>query len=141
MTKRKRLKTIQTLAESAETTRSRVVSDQRLALREEESRLAQLEQYCGEYQTMSSRPEAGVSIHLVRGRRGFVQKLNEAIDNQRQVVVRANEQLDTYVAHWRDARAMRRRCRCKNLPSGWRPRKIVATHAGSRLNLTISGAW
>lgn len=105
MTQRKGLKTVQTLAESAETTRSRVVSEQRSAVRQEESRLAELEQYRGEYQTMSSRPEAGISIHLVRGRRGFVEKLNEAIDNQRQVVARANSQLDTYVGHWRDARA------------------------------------
>jgi len=105
MTRKKGLKTIQTLAETAEATRSRVVSEQRSTLRQEESRLAQLEQYRSEYQTMSSRPEAGLSIHLVRSRRGFVQKLNEAIDNQRQVVLRANEQLDTDVGFWRDARA------------------------------------
>jgi len=105
MTRRKGLQTIQTLAESTETMRSRVVADQRAAVREEEHRLEQLEQYRKEYQDMGSRPEQSVCIHLVRGRRGFVQKLNEAIDNQHQVVSRAYEQLDAYTTHWRNARA------------------------------------
>ncbi len=105
MTRKKGLQTIQTLAESTETMSSRVVSDQRFALREEERRLEQLEQYRTEYQAMSNRSEQGVCIHFVRGRRGFVQKLNEAIDSQHQTVVRVREQLDTYMKHWRDARA------------------------------------
>jgi len=105
MTRAKGLQTIQTLAESAEMVRSRAVADQRHALSEEECRLKQLEQYRNEYQTMSSRSDQGICIHFVRGRRGFVQKLNEAIDNQRQVILRAREQLDTYLVHWRDARA------------------------------------
>ena len=105
MTQKKGLRTIQTLAESAEAIRSRVVSDQRAALCEEEQRLEQLRQYRGEYQEMSNRSEQGVCIHFVRGRRGFVQKLNEAIENQRSVVARATEQLDTYLTDWRAARA------------------------------------
>ncbi len=105
MKQKEGLRTIQTLAESAEAIRSRVVSDQRTALREEELRLEQLQRYRREYQEMSSRSEQGICIHFVRGRRGFVQKLNEAIENQRGVVVRATEQLDTYLTDWRDARA------------------------------------
>jgi flagellar FliJ protein len=105
MTNKKGLQTIQTLAESTETMRSRIVSDQRFALREEESRLEQLERYRTEYQSMSNNPEQGTCIHFVRGRRSFVQKLNEAIDNQRQVIVRKREQLDMVMVHWRDARA------------------------------------
>jgi flagellar FliJ protein len=105
MTRKKGLQTIQALAESTETMHSRIVSEQRFALCAEERRLKQLEMYRTEYQAMSSRSEQGVCIHFVRGRRGFVQKLNEAIDNQRQVVSRAHEQFDTYLAHWREARA------------------------------------
>ncbi len=105
MSRTKGLQTVQTLAKSTETMRSRVVSDQRHALREEQQRLEQLEQYRNEYQVMSSRPEQGVGIHFIRGRRGFVQKLNEAIDNQRQVIARASEQLEAYMVHWREARA------------------------------------
>jgi len=105
MTRKRGLQTIQTLAESDETMRSRVVSDQRLALRTETDRLEQLKQYRCEYQAMSSRPEKSVGIHFIRGRRGFVQKLNEAINNQSQVVTRVSEQLEMYLVHWRDARA------------------------------------
>jgi|GEM_PF-3396220 len=105
MSRKKGLQTIQTLAESDETMRSRMVSNQRAALRVELQRLEQLERYRNEYQVMSSRSEQSVGIHFIRGRRGFVQKLNEAIDNQNRIVVRAREQLDTYLAHWRDARA------------------------------------
>jgi len=105
MTRKKGLQTIQTLAESTEMMQSRIVLDQRSVVREEENRLEQLVQYQSEYHAMSSRPEQGVCIHFVRGRRSFVQKLNEAIDNQRQVVLRAHERLDTYMGQWRDARA------------------------------------
>ena len=105
MTRKNGLQTIQTLAESAETMRSRVVADQRSALREEECRLEQLEQYQAEYQSMGNHSEQSICIHFVRGRRSFVQKLNEAIENQRQVVVRTRVQLDTVMVHWRDARA------------------------------------
>jgi len=105
MLRTKGLQTVQTLAKSTETMRSRVVADQRHALREEESRLEQLEVYRNEYQAMGSHSGQGVNIHFVRGRRGFVQKLNEAIDNQRQVIARARDQLDTYMVHWREARA------------------------------------
>lgn len=105
MSRTKGLQTVQTLAKSTETLRSRVVADQRHALQEEQRRLEQLEQYRNEYQTMDNRPNQAVCIHFVRGRRGFVQKLNEAIDNQREVIVRASNQLDTYMVHWREARA------------------------------------
>lgn len=105
MRRKKGLQTIQTLAESDETVRSRIVSDQRWVLHEQERRLEQLEQYCREYQGMNSPSDQGIGIHLIRGRRGFVQKLNEAIDNQRQIVARAAEQLDAQLAHWRNARA------------------------------------
>ncbi len=105
MTRKKGLETIQTLAESDETMRSRVVSDQRFALHEEEQRLEQLKKYCQEYQEMNRPSDKGVGIHFIRGRVGFVQKLNEAINNQRQVVAQATAQLDTHMGHWRDARA------------------------------------
>ena len=105
MKRNKGLKTIRTLAESTESMRSRVVSGQRAALIEEERRLRQLEQYRSEYQKMSSRPEKNLGIHQLRGRRGFVEKLNEAIDNQRQVVMRAREKLDACTNEWNMARA------------------------------------
>lgn len=104
MTKKHGLRTIQTLAESTETTRSRAVSAQRRKLLEEERRLEQLESYRSEYQALSSRSDKAVCIHFVRGRRGFVEKLNDGIKNQRGVVARAREQLERHLAHWREAR-------------------------------------
>lgn len=104
MTRSKGLQTIQTLAESKETTHSKVVAERRLALQEEQRRLAQLEQYRLEYQALTTSTDEGMCIHFVRGRRGFVDKLNAAIENQRTVVQRAIEQLDSHLDQWRDAR-------------------------------------
>jgi len=104
MARTKKLQTIQTLAESTETLRSKAVADRRFALREEQRRLAQLEKYRSEYQVMSTTTGEGMCIHFVRGRRGFVDRLNEAIENQRVVVERAAEQLDSHLAQWRHAR-------------------------------------
>ena len=105
MKQKKGLRTIQTLAESTETKHSRVVSRQRSTLREEEDRLAQLEQYHSEYQSLEHSPGVDSSIHFVRGRRNFVQKLNAAIESQRRLVAQLREQLDVCVMRWNDARA------------------------------------
>ncbi|MDH3977269.1 MAG: flagellar export protein FliJ [Gammaproteobacteria bacterium] len=104
MSRKKSLQTIQTLAESNETLRLKVLTDKRQELATEEQRLVQLQQYCNEYQAMTSKTDQGIGIHFIRGRRGFVEKLGTAIDTQRKTVEQAREQLDVHTAHWRDAR-------------------------------------
>jgi len=105
MRKRNQLQSVHTLAKSAETETSSQVSSHRQALQIEEQRLAQLEAYHREYTTISHDAQQSTGINHIRSRRGFMQKLNEAIVAQREVVSRCLIQLETQLGSWRDARS------------------------------------
>jgi len=105
MRKRNGLKSVQTLAKSAEVETSSQVSSHRRALQIEEQRLAQLEAYHREYTRQGDDAQQTIGINSIRSHRGFMQKLNEAIAAQRKAVSHSLMQLETQLGLWREARS------------------------------------
>lgn len=105
MSKRNGLQSVQTLAKSAEAETSSQVSSHRQALQVEEQRLAQLEAYHREYAIMGNESQQSTGINNIRSRRGFMQKLNEAIAAQKQAVSQSLLQLEIQLGSWREARS------------------------------------
>jgi flagellar export protein FliJ len=105
MRKRSQLRSVRTLAKSAETETSSRVSSHRQALQIEEQRLAQLEAYQREYALLASESPEFTGINNIRSRRGFMHKLNEAIVAQRQAVAECLKELEVQLGSWREARS------------------------------------
>lgn len=105
MRRRKPLDTLQRLAEHAADASSREVSQLLRALLQEEQRLAQLAGYVSDYQKLASKGTAGLTIGAIRGRRGFVERLAEAVNRQQQVVRTQEERYHQHIERWRLARS------------------------------------
>lgn len=105
MRKKNRLKSVHTIAKSAEVESSSQVSNYRRALQIEEQRLAQLEAYHREYTELGNTHGESAGINTIRSRRGFMQKLNQAIAAQREAVSQSLLQLETQLGFWREARS------------------------------------
>lgn len=108
MGRRKSLRTLQRLAEYAADAASREVSQRLRALREEEQRLGQLNGYVADYERLATRGAADLTIGALRGRRGFVERLGEAIGRQQLVVRRHEEQYWRQIDRWRELHARAR---------------------------------
>jgi len=108
MRKKSQLKSVRTLAKSAETETSSQVSAHRHALQIEEQRLTQLEAYQREYSILITDSQEFTGINNIRSRRGFMQKLNEAIVAQREAVAQSLMQLEAQLGSWREARSRAR---------------------------------
>ena len=105
MRRRKPLDTLQRLAEHAADASSREVSQRLRTLMQEEQRLTQLAGYVSDYQKLAGKGTAGLTIGAIRGRRGFVERLTEAVNRQQQVVRTQEEQYRQHIERWRLARS------------------------------------
>jgi flagellar export protein FliJ len=104
MRKRGSLVSLQKLAEHAADAASRDIVDRLRALRAEEDRLGQLKGYLGDY-TQLLKDARGMNVSRLRGRRDFVERLNEAIGRQDDVVRDQENQYGQGVNRWRSARS------------------------------------
>jgi flagellar export protein FliJ len=105
MRRKKPLNTLQRLAEHAAEASSREMAQRLRALRQEEQRLQQLNGYVSDYERLAGKGNAGLTIGAVRARRGFVERLNEAIGRQQELVRSHEDQYRQHVERWREARS------------------------------------
>ena len=103
MRKRRSLESLQKLAEYAADAASRDVIERLRSLRNEESRLGQLQSFLGDYEKLL-RDGRGINVARLRGRRDFVDRLNSAIGRQGDVVRNHEDQYSQNVDRWRGAR-------------------------------------
>ncbi len=99
------LKTIQTLADTAEAESSKEVSQRLAALNKEEHRLQQLVEYLADYEAKERMDRQGQSIAAIRSRRQFIERLHAAINQQKQLVDNYRLLYDNEARRWREARS------------------------------------
>ena len=100
-----RLKSMQTLAKSAEAVTSREVANSRAALEQEKQRLAQLQGYLEEYRGLLSNPVKAIQVNMIRTRRDFVERLSAGIEHQKRLIAGLEQQLEQHINRWRSARS------------------------------------
>jgi len=99
------LKTIKTLADTAEAESSKEVSQRLAALNREEKRLVQLIEYLAGYEEKERAGREGQSITSIQSRRRFIERLREAISQQQQLVKNYRQLYEIEVDRWREARS------------------------------------
>ncbi len=99
------LRTIQTLADTAEAESSKEVSQRLAALNREENRLAQLAEYLAGYEEKERTDRERQSIASIQSRRRFIERLHEAISQQRQLVENYRQLYEIEADRWREARS------------------------------------
>ena len=99
------LKTIQTLADTAEAESSKEVSHRLAALNREEQRLTQLAEYLAGYEQKERMDREGQSIASIRSRRRFIERLHEAISQQHELVENYRQLHEIEAGRWREARS------------------------------------
>ena len=107
MANKKPLDSLQTLAKGRETRWQRSLTAQLGKLQAEQQRLEQLNGFAREY---GAKPEASTgsqSILAVRGQRQFVDRLHDAVGQQRKKVAAQQALADRDLANWKQARAKR----------------------------------
>ncbi len=114
MAKRDRIGTLQRLASHTEAESARRLADRLRTLDVEERRLQQIRSYLADY---TGGPAAGISakaatgamtISSLRSNRGFLERLRNAVDEQRGTVEIQRRQVEQQTAHWRTARSRTR---------------------------------
>jgi len=118
--KRSRIATLQRLASHTEAENARRLAERLRALDVEERRLQQIRGYLAEYghpmnqkrdgfpeQAASSSPPA-MTISSLRSNRGFLERLRNAVDEQRGTVETQRRQVELQTQSWRIARARAR---------------------------------
>ncbi|MEE4185473.1 MAG: flagellar export protein FliJ [Gammaproteobacteria bacterium] len=98
---------LQTLARGHETRWQRNLSAKLKTLQVEEQRLDQLTRFAEEYGANATEAPSSQSIMAVRGRRQFVDRLRDAVGQQRKAVAVQQAAADRDLAKWQQARAQR----------------------------------
>jgi flagellar FliJ protein len=109
--KRSRIATLQRLAGHTEAENARRLAERLRALDVEERRLQQIRGYLAEYglprDANGSSPPA-MTISSLRSNRGFLERLRNAVDEQRGTVETQRHQVEQQTRSWRAARARTR---------------------------------
>jgi len=105
VSKHQNLKTIQALADTAAAESSKEVAQSLARLHQEEKRLAQLVEYLADYRAREHLDRAEQSIACVRSRRRFIERLGEAIGQQKQLVAQYQLLHEEVASRWQDARS------------------------------------
>jgi flagellar FliJ protein len=104
MTKSRRLKPVQQLSESREQDAARALGSSNQAVQEQERRLAELEQYRDEYyKYVQEKGAAGVMASKLLELQRFLNNLNQAIEQQRQMVELARQEREQKKHSWQQA--------------------------------------
>ena len=105
MGRRKRLKSIEQVAEYAEAASARQLAERLRALNTEERRLEQLAGYLAEYEQQARGAQRATSLGALRSRRSFIERLRGAVTEQHGVVETQRCQAEQQTGQWRAARA------------------------------------
>jgi len=108
MARKKPLASLQALAQGHEARWQRNLSAKLKALEVEQQRLEQLTRFAQEYDAKSADKLNSQSILAVRGRRQFVDRLRDAVGQQRKAVAVQQAAADRDLVNWQQARAKRR---------------------------------
>jgi flagellar FliJ protein len=103
MAKRNRMQILQKLAEHTEAEASRRLAERLKLLGADEKRLEQIRSYLADYS--GSTRNTAMTIGALRSNRGFVERLRNAVDEQRGTVETQRHQAEQQAAQWRAARA------------------------------------
>jgi len=104
MTKSERLKPVQRISESREQDAARALGDSNQSVQAQEQRLVELEQYRSEYhQYVHERGAAGLTAGKLQELQRFLNNLNQAIEQQKQVVEMARQERERMKASWQQA--------------------------------------
>ena len=104
MKKSDRLTPVQRLSESREQTAAKALGKSNQAVQAQEQRLSELEQYRSEYyQYVQERGAAGVTAGKLQDLQRFLNNLNLAIEQQKQVVEMARREQEQMKVHWHQA--------------------------------------
>lgn len=111
MSPSKRLRPVQRVSESNEQDAARVMGQAQAALKEQETKLAELEAYLRDYQAQLTREgKRAVSADRLQEYQGFMSRLSQAIGQQRRKVEEARAVYEKQRRHWLAARQ-----RCQSL--------------------------
>jgi flagellar FliJ protein len=105
MATRNRMQVLQRLAEHAEAEASRRLSERLKALDTDEKRLEQIRSYLADYSSSNLNQAAAMTIGALRSNRGFLERLRNAVDEQRGTVETQRHQAEQHAMQWRSARA------------------------------------
>jgi flagellar FliJ protein len=103
MAKRNRMQVLQKLAEHTEAEASRRLAERLKLLGADEKRLEQIRSYLADYS--GSPRNTAMTIGALRSNRGFIERLRNAVDEQRGTVETQRHQAEQQAAQWRAARA------------------------------------
>lgn len=104
MTRAKRLQPLRDLVDDMQQNLARSLSSCEQRLRESESRLAELQRYRGEYETLfSQRAGGGMGALDLRDYQAFLARLGQAIGQQQDLVCRTAAQRDAERSRWQAA--------------------------------------
>jgi len=106
--KRDRIATLQRLAGHTEAENARRLAERLRALDTEERRLQQIRGYLAEYAQSGNSQPASMTISSLRSGRGFLERLRDAVNEQRGTVETQRHQVDQQTLQWRAARARTR---------------------------------
>ena len=95
-----RLKPLQKLAGHGESSAARALGESQHALAEQETRLEQLRSYRSEYREMLEARDRSVDPRTLRDVRAFLERLDEVIRQQEQVVEQKTQNYDNKRAVW-----------------------------------------
>lgn len=105
MARRNRMQVLQKLASHTEAEASRRLADRLKLLDADEKRLEQIRGYLADYSGSSQSNPSGITVSALRSNRGFMQRLRNAVDEQRGNVETQRHQAEQHAAQWRAARA------------------------------------
>ena len=103
MARRNRMQVLQKLAEHTEAEASRRLAERLKLLSADEKRLEQIRGYLADYS--GSNQNCAMTIGALRSNRGFMERLRNAVDEQRGTVETQRHQAEQHAAQWRAARA------------------------------------
>ena len=105
MKKSDRFKPIAQVAVTRETNAAREVNNAQINAQDKQSRLDQLELYYQEYvQQYEQQGKTGIGIKQLQSYRSFLEDLNKAIEQQKNLVQIAQGMVDEKKQHWFEAR-------------------------------------
>jgi flagellar FliJ protein len=104
MTRSQRIVPVQKVLDRKEKDRARELGAARTRLSTAESKLKDLEQYRLDYeQTFQKRAKAGQSVRALRDFQVFLARLEQAIQQQRQIVAATRTEVSGHSTHWQNA--------------------------------------
>lgn len=105
MRRRNRMQSLERLAAHTEAEQARRLAERQRGLDTEERRLEQIRSYLADYAKPPARSGPPLTISALQSQRGFMERLQNAVDQQRGTVDQQRQQAEQQATQWRSARA------------------------------------